>query len=282
MAHHDRRPGPGPARRNAAAAPAGGYLGLQMGAVRLERSGAVATVTIDRPEARNALNREAMDGLDAALAEVAGWDVHAVLLRGAGDRAFIAGGDLKELESVREEEFALDLALRMRATLDRIPALPVPVVAILNGHAIGGGAEVAIACDYRLAADDVRIGFTQAQLGLMPAWGGIERLVQAIGRGRALHLLTTGRTIDAQEAWRVGLLEEIAPRAFLEERVGALVEELGRAPRAALAGIKRAADAAQPYARPELADRASRDFARAWVDDDHWQALERAQQRRRG
>jgi len=250
-------------------------------AVRLERGEGVATILIDRPEARNAPNREAMDGLDAALDEVAGWEVHAVFLRGGGDRAFVSGGDLKELETVREEEFALDLALRMRATLDRIPALPVPVVAILNGHAIGGGAEVAIACDYRLAADDVRIGFTQATLGLMPAWGGIERLVQAIGRGRALHLLTTGSTIEAAEAARIGLFEEVVPRAELEARVAALAAELARVPRAALAGIKRAADAAQPYARPELAAAASRDFARAWVDDEHWRALERAQDRRR-
>ena len=253
-----------------------------MGGVSIDRSGAVATITIDRPEARNALNREAMDGLDAALARVAGWDAHAVFIRGGGDRAFVSGGDLKELETVREEAFALGLAERMRTTLDRIPALPMPVVAVVNGHAIGGGAEVAIACDYRLAADDVRIGFTQATLGLMPAWGGIERLVQAIGRGRALHLLTSGRTIDAKEAWRIGLFEEIAPRAALEERVAALAEELARVPLPALAGIKRAAEAAQPYARPELAAAANRDFARAWVDEAHWEALERAQERKRG
>jgi len=249
--------------------------------VTLERAEGLATIRIDRPEARNALNREAMDALDSALDEVAGWDVHAVFIRGRGDRAFVSGGDLKELESVREEDFAFELAERMRRTLDRIPALPMPVVAIVNGHAIGGGAEVAIGCDYRLAADDVRIGFTQATLGLMPAWGGIERLVQAIGRGRALHLLTTGRTIDAGEAWRIGLFEEITPRAILEERVASLAAELSRVPVAALAGMKRAAEAAQPYARPELASAASRDFARAWVDEEHWKALERAEERRR-
>src|SRR5579859_2416362 len=252
-----------------------------VGGVRLELGEGVATITIDRPEARNALNREAMDGLDAALAEVAGSGVHAVFIRGGGDRAFVSGGDLKELESVREEDFALELAERMRTTLDRIPALPAPVVAILNGHAIGGGAEVAVACDYRLAADDVRIGFTQATLGLMPAWGGVERLVQAIGRGRALHLLTTGRTIDAREAWRIGLFEEIAPRASLEGRVADLAEELARVPAPALAGIKRAAEAAEPVARPELAAAANRDFARSWVDEEHWKALERAQEKRR-
>jgi enoyl-CoA hydratase/carnithine racemase len=116
----------------------------------------------------------------------------------------------------------------------------------------------------------------------MPAWGGIERLVQAIGRGRALHLLTTGRTIDAAVALSLGLFEEVVPRAELEARVAALVEELGQVPRAALAGIKRAAEAAFPYARPELAEKATGDFARAWTDDAHWEALDRAQARRRG
>ncbi len=247
-----------------------------MGGVQLVRRHAVAEILIDRPEARNALNQEAMAELDAALAAVAGWDVHAVFIRGAGDRAFISGGDLKELESVREEAFALDMARRMRATLDRIPGLPMPVVAILNGHAIGGGAEVAIACDYRVAAADVKIGFTQARLGLMPAWGGIERLVLAIGRGPALSLLTTGRTIDASEAKAIGLFEEVVPRASFEERVAALAAELAEVPRGALAGIKRAAEAVQHYSRPELAGQATADFARAWVDDAHWVAHERA------
>ena len=252
-----------------------------MGEVTLEQRGATAVILIDRPGARNALNRAAMDGLDAALAEVAGWDVHAVFIRGAGDRAFVSGGDLKELETIRDEPFALDLARRMRTTLDRIPALPMPVVAAVNGHAIGGGAEVAIACDYRVAADDVRVGFTQATLGLMPAWGGIERLVQAIGRGRALHLLTTGRTVDAAEAKRIGLFEEVVRRAEFEQRIEELAAELAEVPRAALAGIKRAADAAMPYARPELAGNATQDFARAWVDEAHWMALDRATARRK-
>jgi enoyl-CoA hydratase len=250
--------------------------------VSVVRGPAIGSITIDRPEARNALNLEAMADLDAALADAAGWAVHAVFIRGAGDRAFVSGGDLKELESIRGEEFALGMARRMRATLDRIPALPMPVVALLNGHAIGGGAEVAVACDYRLAADDVRVGFTQATLALMPAWGGIERLVQAIGRGRALHLLTTGRTIDAAEAHAIGLFEEVVARAEFEARVESLAAELAEVPLPALAGIKRAADAAQPYARPELAAAATADFARAWASDAHWEAMERAQARRQG
>jgi enoyl-CoA hydratase/carnithine racemase len=106
-------------------------------------------------------------------------------------------------------------------------------------------------------------------------------LVQAIGRGRALHLLTTGRTIDAAEARAIGLFEEVVPRAAFEERIATLAGELAEVPLAALAGIKRAAEAALPYARPELAAAATGDFARAWVAEAHWKAMERAQDRRR-
>ena len=246
-----------------------------MGEVRLERSGPVATITIDRPASRNALNQAAMARLDSALRQVADWAVHAVFLRGAGDRAFIAGGDVKELESNRDAAFALDMARRMRSTLDLIPALPMPVVAVVNGPAIGGGAEVAVACDYRLAVADARIGFTQARLGLMPAWGGIERLGALVGRGQALLLLTTGRELDAAEAQRIGLFEELVARADLESRLQDLAGQLAAVPRSALAGIKRALEAAQPYARPELAAAATADFAGTWADPAHWEALEK-------
>jgi enoyl-CoA hydratase/carnithine racemase len=250
--------------------------------VALKREGRVAWLVVDRPEARNALNNAAMDDLERLLSEAAGWDdCHLLFLRGAGDRAFIAGGDLKELESVRDETFALHLATRMRRTLDRIPGLPMPVVAAINGHAIGGGAEVAVACDFRVMVEGARIGFTQSRLGLMPAWGGIERLTQLAGRGRALLMLTTGAELTAREAFELGLVEEVVARDRFEARLRELADLLADTPRAALAGIKAAAGAAAPYARPELEGPAAADFARAWVDPEHWAALERATERRR-
>lgn len=252
-----------------------------MAGVRFERAGAVGTITIDRPETRNSLNQEAMAAIDAALADAEGSGLHAVFIRGAGNRAFISGGDLNELEMNRSEEFALTMALSMRTTLDRIPALGMPVVALLNGHAIGGGAEVAVACDFRVAADDVRIGFTQARLGLMPAWGGIERLTALVGRGRALALLSTGRALSAAEACDWGLLEEVVPREEFEARAAMLAAELAGVPLPVLAGIKRMVGAAQPYARPDLAALATGDFARAWADPAHWEAAERMENERR-
>ena len=253
-----------------------------MADIRVEQDGAVLVLTIDRPGARNALAPSTMAELDGLLASLAERDdVRCAVITGAGDRAFVAGGDLKELESGRDEAFGARLAREMRATLDRIPALPVPVVAALNGAAIGGGAELAVACDFRVAADDASIGFTQALLGLMPAWGGIERLGALVGRGRALYLLTTGRVLSGAEAAAWGLVEESAPRERFDARWHELAHAVAAAPRHALAGLKAAMQAAHPGSRPDLAGPAEADFARAWAHPDHWAMAEAMERRRR-
>lgn len=239
-------------------------------------------LTVDRPHARNALAPATMAELDALLAGLGARDgVRCAVLTGAGDRAFIAGGDLKELESGRDEAFGARLAREMRDTLDRIAALPIPVIAALNGAAIGGGAEVAVACDFRVAAEDASIGFTQVLLGVTPAWGGIERLGALVGRGRALYLLTSGRVLSGAEAAAFGVVEEAVPRELFAARWRELAQEVARAPRHALAGLKAAMQAAQPGSRPDLANPAIADFARAWAHPDHWTMAEALERRRR-
>lgn len=253
--------------------------------IRVERDGGVVVLTINRPQARNAIGLKTMDELDAALAELATSDAGCAVLTGAGDRAFVAGGDLRELESVTSEEFAVDMATRMRRTLDRIASVPFPVVAALNGAAIGGGAEVAVGCDYRVAAEDARIGFTQVRLGVMPAWGGIERLCGLVGRGRALYLLTTGAVLTAAEALAAGLVEEVVPRDRFQARWRELAQQVAATPRSALEGIKRAVDLTLPGVHPASEPRAVADFARAWADPRHWEmaaALEAERRRARG
>lgn len=252
-----------------------------MGDIRIESDGRVAVLTIDRPHARNAIGLQTMDELDRALAALADGEERCAVLTGAGDRAFVAGGDLRELESVQSEEFALDMARRMRHTLDRIATLPIPVICALNGAALGGGAETAVACDYRIAADDARIGFTQVLLGVMPAWGGVERLCNLVGRGRALHLLTTGAVLTGPEAVAVGLVEESVPRERFEARWRAVAEQVARAPRAALTGIKRAVEGTLPAHRPATEAQAIADFARAWTDPRHWEMAAELEARRR-
>src|SRR6266571_2652790 len=156
--------------------------------LRLTVEGGVATIAIDRPQARNALATQTMRELDEALAAIGDKDVKVLVVRGAGDRAFCAGGDLKELEHMRSEAKAAEMASAMRATLDRLPQLSIPVIAALNGDAFGGGAELAVACDFRVAAAHARIGFTQVTLGLMPsiaaapaaALAGIKASVNAV------------------------------------------------------------------------------------------------------
>jgi enoyl-CoA hydratase/carnithine racemase len=248
--------------------------------VILERQGEATILTIDRPSAHNAISRSVMDELDTALTEVAGSDTRVLAIRGAGERVFVSGGDLKDLASVRTEADAQAMALRMRDLLDRVAGLPIPVLGALNGHALGGGGEVAIACDFRIAADDVRLAFNQVDLAITPAWGGIERLEAVVGRARAIYLLSTGLPVDAATAAAWGLVELVVPRAEFEGRLFELLERIGRAPRAALVGIKATVEAARSAVRPELAAAATASFARVWADDAHWKAVAEMERRR--
>ncbi|MGX9882875.1 enoyl-CoA hydratase/isomerase family protein [Streptomyces sp. NPDC002276] len=236
--------------------------------VDLELDEGLAVITIDRPQARNAIAQATMDELDKALDAASG--AKALVVTGAGDRAFVSGGDLKQLSTVRTEEDAMAMALRMRGICDRIANFPGPVIAALNGHAFGGGAEVAVAADIRVAADDIRIGFNQVALAIMPAWGGAERLAQLIGKGRALMLAGAGTVLGAAEAQRVGMLDLVLPRAEFAEGWRTLARSLATNP---AREIKRVMSGAVPE------EEAARAFARLWVSDEHWQAAERVMSR---
>jgi enoyl-CoA hydratase len=249
--------------------------------LRVEIARGVATIAIDRPHARNALAVRTMAELDEALAEARSKRARVVVVRGSGDKAFCAGGDLKELEHMRSGDEAAAMARRMRATLDAITAMAVPVIGAVNGDAFGGGAELALACDFRIAAAHARIGFTQISLGLMPAWGASERLAALVGRGRALHLLLAGRVLSAQEAVAVGLVEEVVTSGDFDARVRELARQIAAAPPAAVAGIKRSVDAIRPHRHPELANEAVETFTRTWVAPAHWRAVERMEKRRK-
>lgn len=243
----------------------------------------VATITINRPNARNALALQTMAELDEAITAL-GDDARVLVIRGAGDKALCAGGDLKELESLRSAAEAADMARRMRATLDRLPELAVPVIAGLNGDALGGGAELAIACDFRIAASHARFGFPQITLGLMLAWGATERLAELVGRGRSLHALLTGRIYTAPEAFSAGLVEEVVPADRFDERLATVARSIASAPREAVAGIKRSVNAIRPHRHPHLAEETIGQFARTWADPAHWERaaeMERRRQERR-
>ncbi|MBI3214959.1 MAG: enoyl-CoA hydratase/isomerase family protein [Mycobacterium sp.] len=231
--------------------------------VDLEFDEGLAVITIDRPHARNAIAPETMDQLDEALERAHG--ALALVIRGGGDRAFVSGGDLKELAKLRTEDEAAAMARRMRGICDRIAAFPAPVVAALNGHALGGGAEVAVAADIRIAADDIRIGFNQVTLEIMPAWGGAERLAALVGRGRALLLAGSGTILDAAGALRVGLVDQVLPRAEFDAGWRAVARSLAHH---AATDIKRVIAGVEP-------EEAIGAFARLWVSDEHWAAADK-------
>lgn len=235
--------------------------------VDLEIDDGLAIITIDRPHARNAISLETMDQLGEALDGADG--AHALAIKGAGDKAFVSGGDLKELSAIRTEPDAAAMAWRMRGICDRIATFPGPVLAALNGHALGGGAEVAVAADIRLAADDVKIGFNQVALGIMPAWGGAERLAALVGRSTALLLAGTGSVLDVAEAHRVGLVDVVVSRASFEDEWRALASTLATPAAGEIKRVVAGSSASDAVAA----------FARLWVSDKHWAAAERVMNR---
>jgi enoyl-CoA hydratase len=235
--------------------------------VDLELADGLAIITIDRPHARNAISLETMDQLEKALDGAAG--ASALALTGAGDRAFVSGGDLKELSALRTELEASSMAFRMRSICDRIAGFPTPTIAALNGHALGGGAEFAVAADIRLAADDVKIGFNQVTLEIMPAWGGAERLVALVGYSKALLLAGTGSVLDAAEAERIGLVDKVLPRASFDQGWRAIAKSLATQPAAEIKRIMKGVTTTEAVAA----------FARLWVANEHWAAAEKVMKR---
>ena len=185
--------------------------------VHLAREGAVATVTVSRPEAMNALDSETLRDLLACLDELAAGDVRAVVLTGAGERAFVAGADIREMseKSVLEAHAYARLGQRCAALLEEMPAA---TIAAVNGFALGGGCELALACDIRYASSRAKLGQPEINLGLIPGWGGTQRLARTAGLGFAKELILTGRLVDADEALRRGLVNAVYEPDVLMER----------------------------------------------------------------
>jgi enoyl-CoA hydratase/carnithine racemase len=235
--------------------------------VDLEFDDGLAVITIDRPHARNAISLETMDQLEKALDGAHG--ARALVLTGAGDRAFVSGGDLKELSALRTEQEASSMAFRMRTICDRIAGFATPTIAALNGHALGGGAEFAVAADIRIAADDIKIGFNQVTLEIMPAWGGAERLVGLVGYSKALLLAGTGTVLDASEAERIGLVDNVFPRASFDDGWRGMAKALASRPAGEIKRVMKGASTTEAVTA----------FARLWVADEHWAAADKVMKR---
>jgi enoyl-CoA hydratase/carnithine racemase len=199
---------------------------LALANVRYEKKGAIAYVTIDRPKVLNALNTPTWTDLHSAFEDAkADASVHGVILTGAGDKAFIAGADISELAHVDAYE-AEESSRFGQSVLDLIENLGKPVIAAINGFALGGGCETAMACTIRIAVEHAKFGQPEVKLGLLPGGGGTQRLPRLVGKGRALQLILTGEAISAQEAYRIGLVNEVVPAAGLIERAETILKQI--------------------------------------------------------
>jgi enoyl-CoA hydratase len=194
----------------------------------LERDGPVATVTFNRPQVRNALNAETLAALRQTMLDLKGDDhVRVVILTGAGDKAFVAGADINEL-AVQTPTSARAFALAGQHVFDVVEQLGKPVIAAINGYALGGGCELAMACTIRLAADTATIGQPEINLGIIPGYAGSQRLARLVGKGKAMELLLTGVPVSAAEAQRIGLVNRVVGASELMNEARSLADQLAR------------------------------------------------------
>ena len=196
--------------------------------VLIERNGATAIVTINRPTVLNALNTQTLDELRRAILELKQDEgVRVVILTGAGEKAFVAGADINEL-AVQTPTSGREHALAGQHVLDLIENLGKPVIAAINGYALGGGCELAMACTLRLAADTAKLGQPEIALGLIPGYAGTQRLPRLVGRGKAMEMILTGVPIAADEAQRIGLVNRVVPAADLMAEARKLAAQLAK------------------------------------------------------
>jgi enoyl-CoA hydratase len=234
-------------------------------------------ITIDRAQKHNALARPVLAELAAAVARTGTRDdVRYVVVTGAGDRYFAAGGDLRDLADVRDEAAVRAMMDEAGNALDAIRHCPVPVIALLNGDAIGGGAELALACDMRLQASHARIGYIQAKLAITSAWGGGPDLFQLIGPAHAVRMMSRCELVGAEQALSWGLADAVISDGADGHDVAAFTKPLDAAAPQVMRGIKAQAIAA----RQGLGWKAHRaveqqHLVRTWLHDDHWAASEK-------
>jgi len=245
--------------------------------VVVSQSDGVLHVCINRPEKRNALSMATLDAVAAAFDNAAtDTDLRLAVLTGAGDKSFAAGGDLKELSSVKGEQAAIAMATHAKQALRAVRNFPLPVVAALNGDALGGGAELAMACDMRVAASHARIGFIQGKLGITSAWGGGADLMRLIGTAAALQMMTRMEVLETAQASAMGLYNATADeQTSLEDAVEAFIAPIRSQSPHVLRSFKAMALHLRQNNREEMDSLETRNFGLAWAHPDHDRAVER-------
>lgn len=253
-----------------------------MSVVTTEERGPVLWATIDRPGALNAIDFEVMGRLEELLERLhteRRW--RALVLRGAGERAFVSGGDLKALAPLRQAAQARRMATRMKVILAELERLDCWTIACVNGPAFGGGCEVMLAFDQRIASDRATIGWTQTRFMVPCGWGGMTRLVELVGRATAVRWLACASVLPAEHALEAGMLDAVVPHVGLEAATQELAMKMSQQPRHMIAALKGAALRALEVSRRVAIDAELEDFARLWAEQAHHDRVEAFLQRRR-
>lgn len=243
-----------------------------------DRRGEVLWLTINRPEKHNALNRAVLGAIgETFTAHAADDSLKAAVISGAGDKYFAAGGDLHELRAMKTAAEARAFSRETRAHFDAVRDFPVPVVAALNGDALGGGSELALACDFRIATAGARFGFVQGRIAVGTGWGGGIDLMDVVGPVRAHRLMSRAEYTDGAEALAIGLVDAVgAPGQGMAEVCDDFLEPMVALTRPVLCAFKKMARARRRgLGRDALAALETELFAELWVHDEHWAALER-------
>ncbi len=252
------------------------------GLVLAERHGPSLVLTLNRPEAGNAISREVALALGDHLRNcTSDKTLRALVITGSGPRYFCTGGDVKAYAKLSNAEELDRVFNLMRDVCDAIEALPCPVIAAINGFTVGGGAELSLACDLRIAEMSAQIGFPQSRLGIMPGWDGTERLVRTVGRASAAKLLFSGKRVSATEARELRLVDEAVPDGQALNRALELAASFAEVAPLSLGAIKTALrEAGSSQSTDRLRARAREAFARLWFTQDHKEA-ERAFEEKR-
>lgn len=239
--------------------------------LHLEHEGELAELHIDRPERLNAINLEVIAALEDALDYLEATPPLALILSSSGERAFVAGGDLKELAALTTREEAFAMAMRMERVLHRLERLPTLVLAAIDGDAYGGGCEIAVACDVRVAHAQARLGWTQIKFGLTPGWGGATRLAAIVGRSRALLWLASCAVVSVEEAERAGLIEVVAAQTSARKQAREMATHIAAQSPLAIRTLK---EILSPSASARAGIRREREtFTTLWASRDHLDAV---------
>ena len=241
----------------------------------VEKGALDLTIAINRPESSNALSLSLIKELLEVLSEYEdNHEIKSVVITGTGNKCFAAGGDIKELYEVRSEKAIENMITIGRRTIDKIRYYPVPILALMNGHALGGGAELAIACDYRVAAKKATFGFVHSTLNITTAWGGIIDLIDIVGNRKALLTLIEGKALTTSEAYKIGILDSVCPNVEDATRdIKNIQKRINNCSSSIIRANKSIINEHKKTIHNGLKEFENREFKKSWSSEEHWESM---------